>query len=484
VLKMLRSVGALYNPLALSHTLVYMLQSVEYSPGQYLQWFWRTKDFAAVARRRTLRVTRVAKLLHYFLSVGLLVQSISVATWLIYAFASGHGEQTFFALALLASSPIVWAHVVLIPLMLGNYFVIRPQRTRQAAMVQQAFDKHSGTKIAIAGSYGKTSMKEILATVLGEGLKVAATPANMNVVSSHARFARSLKGNENVVLVEFGEGKPGDVKMFTRLVQPTHAVVTGLAPAHLDQYKTVQAAGEDIFCVTKNLPASQVFVNTESRKTAAFMKDGFIGYSREQVGAYTVSHQHTDLHGTQFKLHYGTKTIDCQSGLVGLHHIGPLAAAAMLCLELGLTEKQLKTGLAKTIPYEHRMQPYRLNGAWVIDDTYNGNLEGIRAGTALLQSLSGKRKLYVTPGLVEQGKNTARIHEEVGQLIAAANPDIVVLMNNSTTPHIKRGLAQTKNFTGEIIVQDDPLDFYSHLADFVAAGDIVLLQNDWTDNYA
>ena len=99
-------------------------------------------------------------------------------------------------------------------------------------------------------------MKELLNTVLSEGLKVRATPANKNVSISHARFAAKLTGDEDVLIIEYGEGAPGDVARFARLTHPTHAVITGLAAAHLDRYKTVKAAGEDIFAVA-GLPKGQ-----------------------------------------------------------------------------------------------------------------------------------------------------------------------------------------------------------------------------------
>jgi UDP-N-acetylmuramoyl-tripeptide--D-alanyl-D-alanine ligase len=128
------------------------------------------------------------------------------------------------------------------------------------------------------------------------------------------------------------------------------------------------------------------------------------------------------------------------------------------------------------------MQPYQLDGAWIVDDTYNGNIEGIRAGTELLKELPGRRKIYVTPGLVDQGKESKRVHQEMGGLIAAASPDIVVLMHNSATPYIVQGL-QSAGYAKETIIEDDPLGFYVNLAAFVATGDVVLMQNDWTDNY-
>jgi UDP-N-acetylmuramoyl-tripeptide--D-alanyl-D-alanine ligase len=146
-----------------------------------------------------------------------------------------------------------------------------------------------------------------------------------------------------------------------------------------------------------------------------------------------------------------------------------------------MTDDEIKSGIEKTKPFDHRMQPYVLGGAHVIDDTYNGNIEGVEAGLVLLKNLDAKRRIYVTPGLVEQGSKMREIHEKMGRLIAEV-ADVVVLMNNSVTMHIQNGLKEA-GFSGVLKIVDDPLEFYKNLEHFIAAGDIVLMQNDWTDNY-
>lgn len=189
-----------------------------------------------------------------------------------------------------------------------------------------------------------------------------------------------------------------------------------------------------------------------------------------------------NIHGIHFSMQRGSVAMKLSSSLLGRHNIGPLSCVAALAYEFGLSAPQIIEAISKTRPHEHRMQPYQLEGAWVIDDTYNGNIEGIRAGTALLAELPAKRKIYVTPGLVDQGSETEVIHREMGKLIAGANPNLVILMRNSVTSYITHGLTDA-GFAGSVQIEDDPLDFYTHLSHFVAAGDVVLMQNDWTDNY-
>lgn len=463
--------------------LVYMLQASEYHEKAYLKWIWRTKDFRTVPQRRTLDKTGAAKKLLLALRLGILLQ-IGLGLLLIYqgVFNDMVGG-TAFGLALLISYPFIWAHLLIIPLVLGRWFISKPAQKKQVVSSEKIFAEHPAKKIAIAGSYGKTTMKELLNTVLSEGLKVAATPANKNVSVSHAQFAKKLDGDEDVLVIEYGEGAPGDVARFAERTHPTHAVITGLSPAHLDQYKTLRAAGQDIFSVAEYLKGKNIYVNADSAETKPFLKPGFHSFSNKEALGWKAVDIETDLAGTRFSLEKGKRSIPLESKLVGGHQVGFLAFVAAFALELGLIEKQVQAGIYKTEPFEHRMEPYQLAGAWIVDDTYNGNLEGIRAGTQLLKDLKAQRKIYVTPGLVDQGEENERVHLEVGKLIAEAKPDLVVLMKNSVTNFIKSGLEEAK-FSGELQIEDNPLEFYTNLTHLVASGDLVVMQNDWTDNYS
>lgn len=464
-------------------TLVYMLQSTEYQVRPYLAWVVRTKDFGQVMQRRQLVMTKAARLLIeglYLAMAALIIVSLS----LIYV---GHWHGVIGAVPLgviiLLIYPYVLAYLAVVPLVLGRLLISRPRERKLIVQSEKIFAAHPAIKIAVAGSYGKTTMKELLATVLSEGKVVAATPANKNVAISHAYFARKLTGKEEMLVIEYGEGAPGDVAGFACTTHPDRAIITGIAPAHLDQYKTVEAAARDIFAVADYVKESEVYVNGDSPAVVNFIKPGYEVFTNQKCLGWQIKKVHVGLGGIKFQLEKGSKSLALESGLVGRHQLGFLGFVAALALELGLTPAEVRSGIAKTKPFEHRMQPYQLGGAWIVDDTYNGNLEGIRAGTALLQELSAKRKIYVSPGLVDQGMETESVHIEMGKLIAQATPDLVVLMQNSVTNFIQQGL-KDGYFKGEVRIEPQPLEFYTNLGHFVAAGDLVVMQNDWTDNYA
>ncbi|MDL2363153.1 MAG: Mur ligase family protein, partial [Patescibacteria group bacterium] len=382
---MIASSLSIYSP-KYPLVLAYMLQCTEYQALPYLRWIWRTEDFGSVRQRRQLDNTRAAKLLAALLYAGMLCE-ILLGVALIYLGTQGDliGGVPY-GLTLILIYPVLWAHLVVFPLLTARYLIINPSVKRAIRSTTPIYADHPGVKIAVAGSYGKTTMKELLTTVLSEKLVVAATPANKNVSSSHAAFAKTLAGTEDVLILEYGEGEPGDIARFTAHTTPTHAIITGLAPAHLDKYKTLQAAGEDIFSVTKSIISEHVYVNTDSPELQSFVKPNYQKFSNSGALGWKVSKVEIGLHGTSFIMKKAKQALTLQSGLVGEHQVGFLAFVAALAIELGLSLKQVEAGITKTQPFEHRMQPYLLNGAWIVDDTYNGNLEGIRAGTNLLKN--------------------------------------------------------------------------------------------------
>ncbi len=471
----------MYNPGFIS-SLVYMLQSTEYQAIPYLKWYWRTQNFNKVALRRNLERTTVAKSLRAVLILGILAEIIAGASLILSGLIKNNPTLIFVGALLIIIYPIIWAHLIILPMLFGRVLIINPKNRKLKAHTKQIFSNHHGITIAIAGSYGKTTMKEILLTVLSQGKKVAATVSNKNVPSEHAKFASKLTGDEDIVIVEYGEEKPGDIADFANTTHPNIGVITGVAPAHLDKYKTLEAAASDIFSLAEYLKDNQVYVNGDNLLIKEYIKDSYLVFSQEGLGNWKTANIKIDVNGMSFKLKNSEQEFNLHTQLIGRHLIGPLCAAVAIGHSQGMSKDQIVKGVGKTKPYEHRMEPKQIAGAWVIDDTYNGTIEGMRSGLELLKELTGKRKIYVTPGLVDQGKEKENVHFQLGKYIAQAAPDITVLMRNSATEFIEKGLNEG-NYEGNLLIQNNPVEFYSNLDKFVAVGDVVLMQNDWTDNY-
>jgi UDP-N-acetylmuramoyl-tripeptide--D-alanyl-D-alanine ligase len=459
-----------------------MLQIVEYSVVKYLKWFWSVQDFSKVQNRQKLEKTEVSKGIYGLLVLGSVAEIIFGLILFCLGLAGSLAGGVPLGIAIIIAYPVVWSQLVCIPVVLGRIFVINPKQKALIATSKNTFAKHKAIKIVIAGSYGKTTMKETVATILGAGKKVAATPGNKNVSVSHAYYAARLKGDEDILIIELGEGEPGSIKKFAETIKPDIAVITGLSPAHQETYKSIDAAAEDIFTLAKYVKPENLFVNGDSLMAKPYIPKEANIYTTNGVLSWKAGKAKVSMDGVTFDLTNGKKQLKLKSHLMGRHQIGPIVLGAALANKLGLTDKQIIDGVEKTKPFKHRMQPYMLNDAWIIDDTYNGNTEGIRVGTELLAELPGKRKIYVTPGIVEQGKESDSIHKELGKVIARSQPDIVVLMQNSATSHIEAGLKEG-GFNGQLKIEADPVKFYSNLDSFVAKGDVVMMQNDWADKY-
>ena len=173
--------------------LVYILQQSEYRAKIYLKWLWRTEDFSLIQNRGQLDMTKAAKLLLASL-VAISALLIMLSLHLIYqSFWVWENSTTgFFALTLFFAWPVVVAHLAVIPMWVGRFLVIIPLNKRRNEKAKAVFSKVKAKKIAIAGSYGKTTMKEALATVLTEGLDIKYTKGNLNTAVAHARFADEI----------------------------------------------------------------------------------------------------------------------------------------------------------------------------------------------------------------------------------------------------------------------------------------------------
>ncbi len=465
----------LYSP-AVPYIHIYMLQQVEYDAGQFAAWTNRLPNYRRVMRRKKLVRSKKAIIL-LVLIYAIWTAEIAAIIWL--------AVNGYYVLAALAFAWIPLVSILLLTAIvkLGNAFIT----LKRSKDLQRASDKmhHSkAIKIAVLGSYGKTTMKELLASVLSEAKKTAVTPGNRNVAISHARWINNeLSGDEDIIIFEYGEYRPGDIADLAWLTHPDYAVITGFAPNHIDTYKTVEALKSDLASIKKFVSEGNLYASFQAADALDLGLDS--AHIFDEAGAldWKTTISSSDFDGLKLTLKKAKRTIKLRSGLLGRHLAAPLGFAAVFAAQLGLDDKQIIKGIGKTAPFEHRLKPSSLNGAWIIDDTYNGNLEGIKAGLTLLTELPAKRKIYVTPGLVEQGSEKQRVHEEIARHIIKAKPDEVVLMGNTSTAIIAAALEE-HNYNGKISTVDDPLEYYENLQYQLAAGDLVLMQNDWTDNYA
>ncbi len=459
-------------------SLVYMLQACEYDVRDFFRWHERAKDFRAVEKRKHLVFT--AKALGLYVS-GWIFAALIVITGLFTLFTFSTPWNIVFGALLLIETPVFVLFGIIFVLLLTQ-FLQMPVEMAITNQARQTLSVHPGVKIAIAGSFGKTSMREILKTVLAEGKNVAAPVGSYNTPLGIAQFVKTLRGDEQVLVFELGEYYAGDIKKLCGIVQPDIGIITGVNEAHLEKFGSLDNVAKTIFELADYLGEKPTYINADNSLALKYAKQAHILFLREGGNGWTVSGVDTSLEGTRCTLTRAEQTVRVQSKLLGLHQIGPLVAATDIATRLGLSVAQIEAGFLKTKPFDHRLEPqFGVDGVVTLDDSYNGNPDGVRAVIEFLGSLPGRR-WYVTPGLVEMGSRKAEVHRVIGAQLAKNGVEKVVLIRNSVTPFIYEGL-KNADFKGDVIWFEDALAAFAALPKMTVKGDIVLLQNDWPDQY-
>ena len=460
--------------------LAYMLQASEYNVKDFIFWYRRVKNFRHVEQRGQLVFTHKSRIVFALLLIFLASAVVFDVYLVIYI---GIGLKSFlYVLLMLLLLPTAMAYMITPVIFLVRLVVQLPLEHILFKKTQKILLKHKGLKIAIAGSYGKTTTREILNTVLSSGRKVATVPHSYNTPLGINKFAHSLKGDEQILIFEFGEHYPGDILKLCRLVEPDLGIITGVNEAHLERFKTIEKTTETIFELADYLQHKPIYVNVDNDIVRGYSRGRYIHYGLSVAGNYTIQNQNTGLNGTSFDLVRHDRVIHLKSGLLGLHHIGPLVLAVNIAESIGMTIEEIEKGVSLTKSFKHRLEYHKNDeGVIILDDSYNGNPDGVKAVIDFLKSLKGNR-MYVTPGLVEMGDRTEGVHIQIGRLLAEANIEKVVLVRNSVTPFIEKGL-ESAGFKGRVIKFDNSLSCLRALPDITVSGDIVLLQNDWPDQY-
>jgi UDP-N-acetylmuramoyl-tripeptide--D-alanyl-D-alanine ligase len=456
-----------------------MLQASEYDVTDFFRWHERVNDFRAVEKRKHLVFT--SKALMLFVS-GWVTIVVLVCAVIVAFFSYPSPWNLLLSAVLLIEFPVFVLFSILFVLLLSQFL----QKPMEALIVREAkrtIATHPALKIAIAGSFGKTSMREIVKTVLSEGKNVAAPVGSYNTPLGIAQFVKTLKGDESVLVFELGEYYSGDIKNLCDVVQPDIGIITGVNEAHLEKFKSLDNATKTIFELADYLGEKPTYVSADNAAAYKAARQSHILYSHEGGNGWVVSDARTSLEGTSCTLTRGESVVHVRSKLLGLHQIGAFVVATDIAVRLGLSCAQIESGFAKTTPFEHRLEPkFGTDGVVTLDDSYNGNPDGVRAVIEFLGALPG-RTWYVTPGLVEMGSRKEEVHRTIGTQLVKNGIEKVVLIRNSVTPFIYDGL-KSADYKGDVIWFDDALAAFSALPRMTVKGDIVLLQNDWPDQYA
>lgn len=340
--------------------------------------------------------------------------------------------------------------------------------------------------IGVTGSYGKTSVKYFLSSILQARFNVLMTPENFNTPMGVVRTVRErLSPLCEVFVCEMGAKRVGEIKELCDLVHPTIGVITAVGPQHLDTFKTQENVRKTKFELAYALPEDgTVYLCADSEE---LMKEEYKGrrvlYSTTGKGDYNAENVRLSDAGTTFTVVHGEEKMEFTMPLIGAHNVMNVTGAIAVARGMGLTYEEIKPRVRQLQGVPHRLQLIDRGSVAVIDDAYNSNPEGARAALETLKGFDGFR-ILVTPGMVELGEKMYECNKRFGTQ-AASCCDYVVLVGEKQTAPIYEGLCEAGFPKEKIHVAAGLSDAVSHAYALPTGGKkpYILLENDLPDNF-
>jgi len=280
--------------------------------------------------------------------------------------------------------------------------------------------------IGITGSNGKTTVKEMLAAILGRAGEVLATRGNLNNDIGVPLTLFRLQAEHRYAVVEMGANRPGEIGQLAQMAQPTIGVVTLCAPAHLEGFGTVANVAREKGALLAGLAADGTAIINIDEEHAGLWRDLAGGRKILTFGMTAQADVHAvgivmhELSGSDFTLHAPDGEAGVSLALPGRHNIQNALAAAAAASAAGLPARQIADGLSAMQPVPGRLQVSRTaSGATVIDDTYNANPGSLQAALKVLAMADGARWL-VLGDMGELGAFAEQAHADAGRQARAA----------------------------------------------------------------
>lgn len=448
--------------------LVYILQSEGYDLPRFVRFVYVHPRWWKLERRQSIRWTAKARVVW--------VTSAAIFWIIAWRYLAHFGFLGLW---------IVPALVSILPLIIaGSVILVWPfdafLKQWKMAAASRILRRSGVTVVGITGSYGKTSTKEILSTILEGRFSVIRTPENVNTGIGIAEFVLGhceKFGEGGIFVVEMGAHRRGDIAAICRMVRPEHSILTGINESHLERFGNLGNIVKTKF----ELP------RYTARLSVLNFDDDNV---RKHAGRFAIRNAH-GVSGGEVRnvrpkdgfrgLEFEWEGRLFETMLLAEHNVTLIVLCAHLARELSLSVDEIASAVRKICPVPHRLQPIfnPHTEITVIDDSYNGNMNGVRSGIHLLGRATG-RKVVLTPGLVELGSKMRERHLEIGELYARS-VDLVLLIRSPMTDALVEGM-ERRGF-GEYRIYNDTEEAHNDLGNVLRQGDTILFQNDLTDNY-
>ena len=341
--------------------------------------------------------------------------------------------------------------------------------------------------IAVTGSYGKTSTKNIISDILNVKYIAFPTPQNFNTNYGLIRTINEYIDKYNDYFVaELGAFRRGDIKSRASIVKPKYGILTKIGTAHLDTFGSIENTTKTKFELIESLPSDGIaFLNIDDELQVNYhlknkVKVVWYGLSVEaDVYASDIKYSSD---GMSFKVHFKNdkKSYDFTTKLLGESNVYNILAGIAVGKELGLSIAELQRGVLQIKPIEHRLQIKKYGQITYIDDAYNSNPVGSKMALDVLKLMPGK-KVIITPGMIEMGNKQYEVNYNFGKYIADS-VDLAILVGIEQTKPIQKGLLDSKFDKDKLLMLNDVKEAISIAQNYFPNKETyILLENDLPD---
>ena len=284
---------------------------------------------------------------------------------------------------------------------------------------------HSPIVIAITGSNGKTSTKNMLHSILSLHGPTLSTKGNLNNHLGVPKTLLELEKNHQYCIIEMGANHVHEIELLCSLAQPDIAIITNANNAHLGEFgseaRLVKAKGEILeslsengtAIINKSSPHVDTWKKMSNAKTLTFFGN------ESDIYASDIKQTNSTLN---FKLNFNLNSINITLSMIGLHQIDNALAASACAIKLGISPQLIKKGLEDSLCEKGRLELVELQNFTILDDSYNANPQSTKVAIDSLKNFPGK-KVLVLGSMAELGKNSQKLHQEIGDYAREANID-------------------------------------------------------------